>query len=39
MKIALFSDTYEEGYGGVVRELSQFLINQGHTEGVRMGKR
>lgn len=34
MKIALFSDTYEEGYGGVtvyVRELSRFLINQGHT--------
>lgn len=33
MKIALFSDTYEEGYGGVtvyVRELSKFLINQGH---------
>ena len=34
MRIALFSDTYEEGYGGVtvyVRELSRFLINQGHT--------
>ena len=33
MKIALFSDTYEEGYGGVtvyVRELSKFLIKQGH---------
>jgi len=33
LKIALFSDTYEEGYGGVtvyVRELSKFLINQGH---------
>jgi 1,2-diacylglycerol 3-alpha-glucosyltransferase len=33
MKIALFTDTFEEGYGGItvyVRTLTDFLINQGH---------
>jgi 1,2-diacylglycerol 3-alpha-glucosyltransferase len=33
MKIALFTDIFEEGYGGVtvyVRTLANFLINQGH---------
>ena len=33
MKIALFTDTFEDGYGGItiyVRTLTDFLINQGH---------